>query len=328
MTVAKPLIIATRGSALALVQANAVLTQCRAAFPDRAFEIRIFKTTGDKLQTASLAAADLPKGLFTKELEVALLNGEADLAVHSLKDLPTSLPPGLTLGAVGRREDVRDVLLYRSGQGSSFRGFSSGLTIKSLPEGATVATSSTRRGAQLQELRPDLKIVPIRGNVGTRLRKLLEQGDLDATILAAAGLHRLHFTRDAADCLGGGPADKEPVPPGLIRASYLAITEMIPCVGQAAIGIEVREGDPLLQPVCAALTHRETEICVTAERAFLNFMGGGCQAAVAAYAEVREQRLEMCVVSYLGGKPRRAQATSLLDDPALLGRRLAEEVTR
>lgn len=327
MTVSKPLIIATRGSALALVQANAVLAHCRAAFPDRSFEIRIFKTTGDKLQTASLANTELPKGLFTKELEVALLKGEADLAVHSLKDLPTSLPEGLTLGAAGRREDVRDVLLYRSGQGNALRGFPAGLTVSGLPSGATVATSSTRRGAQLQELRPDLKVVPIRGNVGTRLRKLLEQGEMDATILAAAGLHRLGFTRDASDCLCGGPADKEPVPSGQVRASYLPIDEMIPCVGQAAIGIEIREGDALLQSVCAALTHRETEVCVTAERAFLNAMGGGCQAAVAAYATVANGSLEMRVVSYLGGQPRRARRTGSPEDPSELGRQLAKAVS-
>ncbi|MBL9169140.1 MAG: hydroxymethylbilane synthase [Verrucomicrobiales bacterium] len=327
MTVSKPLIIATRGSALALVQANAVLAQCRAAFPDRSFEIRIFKTTGDKLQTASLANTELPKGLFTKELEVALLNGEADLAVHSLKDLPTSLPEGLKLGAAGRREDARDVLLYRSGQGTLHRGFPPGLTVAGLPKGATVATSSTRRAAQLQELRPDLQVVPIRGNVGTRLRKLLEQEDVDATLLAAAGLRRLGFTQDASDCLSGGPADKEPVPAGQVRASYLAVDEMIPCVGQAAIGIEVREGDALLDPVCAALTHVDTEVCVTAERAFLNAMGGGCQAAVAALAEIGAGGLEMRVVSYLNGQPRRARGMGSKEDPAALGRRLAAEVS-
>jgi hydroxymethylbilane synthase len=327
MPSSKPLIIATRGSALALVQANAVLGQCRAAFPGCVFDLRIFKTTGDKLQTASLANTELPKGLFTKELEVALLNGEADLAVHSLKDLPTSLPEGLMLGAAGRREDVRDVLLYRSGQGTARRGFPAGLTVSGLPSGAVVATSSTRRGAQLQEQRPDLKIIPIRGNVGTRLRKLLEQDTMDATILAAAGLHRLGFSRDAADCLTGGPSDKEPVPAGQVRASYLEIVEMIPCVGQAAIGIEIREGDALLQSVCAALTHRDTELCVTAERAFLNAMGGGCQAAVAAYATVGAERLEMRVVSYLGGTPRRAHRAGPFEDPVGLGRELAADVS-
>src|SRR3954453_10509595 len=164
----RPIFIATRGSALALAQANAVLAQCRSAFPRPEFELKILRTTGDKLQTASLAkeGESLPKGLFTKELEVALLNNEADLAVHSLKDLPTELPPGLTLGAVGKRADVRDVLIYRdakyvqtqpgketvakksAGQPER-RGFKPKLTIKDLPTGATVGTSSTRRKSQL-----------------------------------------------------------------------------------------------------------------------------------------------------------------------------------
>src|SRR4051794_21775689 len=161
-----PIRITSRGSALALAQANMVLAQCRAAFPNDSFEIRIVKTTGDKLQTASLAAANLPKGLFTKEIEEALLDGSGDLAVHSLKDLPTDLPAGLKLGAVSKRADVRDVLIYR--HESKFQISN----LKSLPQGATVATSSTRRRAQLLDTRPDLNIVPIRGNVGTRLRKL------------------------------------------------------------------------------------------------------------------------------------------------------------
>src|SRR3954463_712494 len=182
--------LATRGSALALAQTNMVIEQCRALFPALRFESKIIKTTGDKLQTASLASANLPKGLFTKELEAALLAGDADLAVHSLKDLPTELPDGLKLGAVSERADVRDVLIYRdahffanqpahawAGQTQSVpkRGFSPGLTLSDLPNGATIATSSNRRSAQLLEKRPDLKIVPVRGNVGTRLNKLAAQ---------------------------------------------------------------------------------------------------------------------------------------------------------
>src|SRR6185503_18611162 len=143
----------TRGSALALAQSNMMLAQCRAAFPDESFEIKIIKTTGDKLQTASLASANLPKGLFTKELESALLNGEGDLAVHSLKDLPTELPAGLKLGAVSKRADVRDVLVRRKSDVSA-NGQS---PIAALPQNATVATSSTRRRAQLLHVRPDLK---------------------------------------------------------------------------------------------------------------------------------------------------------------------------
>ena len=176
--------IATRGSALALAQANMVLAQLRAAFPGESFELQIIKTTGDKLQTASLASPNLPKGLFTKEIEEALLNGQADLAVHSLKDLPTELPAGLQLGAVSVRVDVRDVLVTRRSPALN----SQPATLNSLPLRATVATSSTRRRAQLLDHRPDLNIVPIRGNVGTRLRKLAEQPELHAIVLAAAGL--------------------------------------------------------------------------------------------------------------------------------------------
>src|ERR1051325_8393501 len=186
-----PLTLATRGSALALTQANSVLAQCRAAAPDLECQIKIIKTTGDKLQAASLASLDLPKGIFTKALELALLNGEADLAVHSLKDLPTDLPPGLKLGAVGARADVRDVLIYRDSSvhiSKGTPGFEGHLTIRSLPAGAVIATSSTRRRAQLLERRPDFKVVPIRGNVPTRLKKLVEQSDFDAIILAAAGM--------------------------------------------------------------------------------------------------------------------------------------------
>src|SRR5215470_13220565 len=160
----RPLFIATRGSALALAQANMVLAQCRSAFPKLAFELKIIKTTGDKLQTASMAqeGTSLPKGLFTKELEVALLESKADLAVHSLKDLPTELPQGLKLGAVGKRADVRDVLIYRDAAYSRSgelaakdperRGFKPGIGIQELPAGAVVATSSTRRRAQLLAL--------------------------------------------------------------------------------------------------------------------------------------------------------------------------------
>src|SRR3989440_10861528 len=181
--------LATRGSALALAQANLVLAQCRAAFPKLRFELKIVKTTGDKLQTASLAkeGVELPKGLFTKELEVALLKHKADLAVHSLKDLPTELPAGLKLGAVGKRADVRDVLIYRDadyleaaeanidsaewtpGQ-SKRRGFKGKVGLKDLPAGTVVATSSTRRKAQLLTHNPNLKVPEIRGNVVTRLQ--------------------------------------------------------------------------------------------------------------------------------------------------------------
>jgi len=312
----RPIKIATRGSALALAQAGMVLAQCRAAFPEEAFELSIIKTTGDKLQTASLASANLPKGLFTKEIEEALLDGSGDLAVHSLKDLPTELPPGLKLGAVSQRADVRDVLITRHASVSSPVLPS----IASLTRGATVATSSTRRRAQLLDLRPDLNIVPIRGNVGTRLRKLAEQTELEATILAAAGLARLHFRKgDAAEITG------DDVPDGLL-ATAISVEEMLPCVGQAAIGIEIRENDSRLERVCAALNNATTQHCVTAERAFLRGMGGGCQLAVGAYAEISGDTLRLRAISFLGQKPVRGELSGKVSEAEVIGQKLAEKL--
>lgn len=329
--------LATRGSALALAQTNLVLAQCRAAFAHLRFEIKIIKTTGDKLQTASLASANLPKGLFTKELEMALLSGEADLAVHSLKDLPTELPAGLKLGAAGKRADPRDVLICRDAAflaaepkhdwaGASEdpkiarRGFAHGVTISRLPQQAVVATSSTRRSAQLLERRPDLKVVPIRGNVGTRLNKLAAQGELDAILLAAAGLERLGFQIASDGTLHG-----ENLAKGLLAAP-IDTTEMLPCVGQAALGFEIREHDPQLQEICEKLNDIPTMQCVLAERAFLKGMGGGCQIPVAAHAEVKGNELAMRAVSFLADPPRRAEGRGPVTAPEELGQRLVGQI--
>ena len=290
-----------------------VLAQCRTAFPDQQFEIKILKTTGDKLQTASLASANLPKGLFTKELEAALLSGEGDLAVHSLKDLPTELPTGLKLGAVSKRADVRDVLIQRKGS-HKVSGFTA------LPQRGTVATSSTRRRAQLLDLRPDLNVVAIRGNVGTRLRKLAEQPELDAIVLAAAGLERLQFrSGDVAEISG------DDVPPGLV-ASTIPVEEMLPCVGQAALGIEIRDNDPRLKRICASLNDTDTNACVTAERAFLSGMGGGCQLAVGAYAVVTDGQLWLRAISFLGAQPKRGELSGEATDSANIGEALAAKL--
>lgn len=331
----KTISLATRGSALALAQANMILAQCRAAFPQLLFELKIIKTTGDKLQTASLAqeGTALPKGLFTKELEVALLEGKADLAVHSLKDLPTELPAGLKLGAVGKRADVRDVLIYRdnahqrsvsreNAQGSKprGRGFASNLAINHLPAGAVVATSSTRRRAQLLAQNPALKVPDIRGNVATRLQKVAENPELDATLLALAGLSRLGFQISTDGHLSG-----EKVPQGLL-ATVLDPEIMLPCVGQGAIGIEVRENDNRIAEVCERLNHPETFQCVTAERTFLAAMGGGCQSPVAAFAEVRDEKLRVRALSFASGPLRRAEATGSLAEAAELGSALAERL--
>jgi hydroxymethylbilane synthase len=306
-----PIKIATRGSALALAQANFILAECKKHFPHLAFELKIIKTTGDKLQKASMARIDanLPRGLFTKELEDALLNGEADLAVHSLKDLPTILPDGLKLGAATKRADVRDVLISKS----QFQ-------ISTLPDGATIATSSTRRTAQLLEHRPDLKIVAIRGNVGTRLKKLADQPELDGTILAAAGLQRLHFEINSKGFLTG-----EGIPRGLY-ATPISPDEMLPCVGQAAIGIEVRESDARIDSIGEKLSDSATWHCITAERSFLRAMGGGCQSAVAAYAEISGDELQLRAVSYLSKKIQRGELRGKTSQALELGGRLAKEL--
>ncbi|MGC3960919.1 MAG: hydroxymethylbilane synthase, partial [Verrucomicrobiota bacterium] len=242
MATERPILIATRGSALALAQTHLILAQCRQAFPELKFDFHVIKTTGDKLQTASMSKTDpsLPKGLFTKELEVALLNGQADLAVHSLKDLPTELPAGLMLAATPQRENVRDVLIYRTAGHGKFRGFKANARLSDFPQVATIATSSTRRKAQLLVARPDLNVVEIRGNVATRMIKVAEREELDATILALAGITRLKFTIDADGQLHGDGV------PASMSASIIDVETMLPCVGQAAIGIEIRANDERL----------------------------------------------------------------------------------
>ncbi len=316
------MVIATRGSALALAQAHQIKEICEAAFPGVVFELKVMKTTGDRLQTASLArpADSLPKGLFTKELEVALLAGEADLAVHSLKDLPTELPNGLRLGAVGSRADVRDVLIYRGAKvpaASRGRRYGPGLSMGDLPSGATVATSSTRRKSQLLAARPDLRVIEIRGNVATRLRKLFEQEQIDATILAAAGLGRLRIEMQPDGELRGGG-----VPEGFL-GSVLSVETMLPCVGQGALGIEVRAEDARALEVCARLDHEETHRCVLAERAFLRAMGGGCQSPVAALGRMKDSRLHLRAVSFQGGRMKAGEGVGLPASAEVLGQELA-----
>jgi hydroxymethylbilane synthase len=336
----KPIVIATRGSALALAQANAIAAQCRAAFPRLRFELKIIKTTGDKLQTASLAKVGetLPKGLFTKELEVALVKGQADLAVHSLKDLPTDLPAGLLLAATPKRADVRDVLIYRDvdffsslatrhsslsdwipGQ-SALKGFPPHAKLKDFPAGTIIATSSTRRRMALLAARPDLKIVEIRGNVPTRLQKVSERDGLDATVLALAGLTRLNFEIKPDGRLVG-----DAVPDGLL-ATVLDLDVMLPCVGQGAIGIEIRADDERIAKICERLNHFNTFHSVTAERAFLRAMGGGCQSPVAAYAEILGDKISMRAVSYRDETLKRGEGKRPIAEAGLLGEQVAADL--
>ena len=317
----KPIIICTRGSALALAQSNLIASMCREAFPQLRFELKIIKTTGDKLQKASMAKTDpsLPKGLFTKELEVALLAGEADLAVHSLKDLPTDLPEGLMLAATPKREDVRDVLIYRA-ENTAARGFKPRLKLKDFPPGATIATSSTRRKMSLLAARPDLKIVEIRGNVATRMQKVADQAELDATILALAGMTRLHFKINADGTIIG-----DAVPAGLL-ATVLSLDEMLPCVGQGAIGIETRADDERIAKIVAKLNHPDTFQAVTAERAFLRGMGGGCQSPVGAHAEISGDTISLKAISFRDELVKRGEAKLPVGEAAELGKLIANQL--
>jgi hydroxymethylbilane synthase len=247
--------IGSRGSPLALVQAREVLRRLSAAcgVPAEQIEIKVIRTTGDAIQDRPLAEAG-GKGLFAKEIEEALLAGAVDLAVHSSKDMPTVLPPGLVLSAFLPREDARDAFI--SGVAN---------TLRDLPEGAVVGTGSLRRQALVKRLRPDLVIVPLRGNVETRLRKL-EAGDMHATILAAAGLKRL----------------------GLLSAAtaILEIDEFLPAVGQGAIGIETRAGDDATRALVDKINDADTATALAAERAFLAELDGSCRTPIGGHARV------------------------------------------
>jgi len=257
----KPILrIGSRGSPLALVQACDVQGRLAAAcgVAPEGIEIRIIRTTGDAIQDRPLAEAG-GKGLFTKEIEEALLAGVIDLAVHSSKDMPTVLPEGLLLAAFLPREDARDAFVSRTAK-----------SLHELPRGAVVGTASLRRQALVKRLRPDLKIVPLRGNVETRLRKI-DAGEADATLLAVAGLKRL----------------------GLLSAAtaILEIDEFLPAVAQGAIGIEIRATDAATAAIVAKLDDADTSTAVTAERAFLGVLDGSCRTPIAGHARLSGDRL-------------------------------------
>jgi hydroxymethylbilane synthase len=258
----RALVIGSRGSKLALWQAEHARDRLRLLNPTLDIRIEIIKTTGDvKSDPLSVIGG---KGVFTKELEDALLDGRIDLAVHSLKDLPTILPSGLSISAICEREDARDALVLRS----DLRIEDSSLL--NLPQHAVVGTSSQRRLAQLKALRGDVVVKDLRGNVDTRIRKL-DEGQYDAVILASAGLVRLGL-RDRI-------------------AARIAIGEILPAVGQGAIGIETRSDDEFAVEMTARLDHRETRLACLAERAFLRGLGGGCQLPIAAHAVIDGEQL-------------------------------------
>mgnify|MGYP005839356191 CR=1 FL=1 len=284
------LTIGSRGSKLALWQANWVAGRLRAL--GEAVRIEVIKTTGDKILDVALSKVG-GKGLFTKEIEEALIEGRIDLAVHSLKDMPTEIPAGLTLCAVSEREDPRDAL--------------AGRRLDELPRGATVGTSSLRRAAQLRLLRPDLRIEPVRGNVDTRLRKL-DDGEYDAVLLAAAGLRRLGLEERIAEVL---EADL-----------------MIPAVGQGALAIETQELESAATVACRKLHHEATAVATTAERALLEALGGGCQVPIGGYARLKDGELHLdgIVIAPSAGRPVRGYRVGPPEDAARIGHALGEEL--
>lgn len=264
------LVIGTRASPLALWQAEFVKAELEKNFPHLDVSLQRIKTTGDRILDTPLSQIG-DKGLFTREIEKELLAGTIDLAVHSLKDLPTRTPDGLTIAAITRREDPHDVLIAKAAK-----------SIRSLPPNARVATGSLRRRAQLLHLRPDLEIMEIRGNVGTRFKKF-DAENLDAMILAYAGVHRLGYDTRIANTI--------------------AFDEMLPAVGQGALGLETRAGDAETISMLAVLNDNDTALCTAAERSLLRRLEGGCQVPIGANAEIKNETLTLtAVIASLDGK--------------------------
>ena len=281
--------IGSRGSMLALWQAKHITALLEAQGHE--VELEIVKTTGDKILDVALAQVGT-KGMFTKEIEEALAEGKVDLAVHSLKDLPTELPPGFEIVAITERVNPRDAFLSVNYD-----------CLDALPKNAKVGTSSLRRQAQLKAFRPDLEIFPLRGNVDTRVRKL-EEGEYDAIILAAAGLTRLGKTQ-------------------LVR-EYLPVEFMCPAAGQGALGIEIREGDKAMRKHLAFLNDADAHAATVCERALLNKLGGGCQVPIGAFAEVKDGKLHLTgvVARPDGSEVLREQQVGT--DPVVLGELVGE----
>lgn len=268
--VTKTIKIGTRGSKLALWQANWVKSALIEKAPGLSVELIIIKTKGDKILDVPLAKVG-GKGLFVKEIEEALLDGRIDLAVHSMKDMPAEIPEGLCIGAVPKRETPFDVLISKNNR-----------QLSELPENAKIGTSSLRRASQLRHIKPEIDILPLRGNLDTRLKKL-ETEDLDGIILAAAGVKRLGFEDKISEYLDDG--------------------SMLPAVGQGALCIETRESDPDITPIVSLLNHPETKAVILGERAFLSKLEGGCQVPIAAMGKIENETFIINgLVSDLDGK--------------------------
>ena len=288
--------VGTRDSALAMWQTKYVIERLKEVSDDYTFETVAVKTKGDKILDVSLAKVG-DKGLFTKELEVAMLENETDLAVHSMKDVPTQLVEGLTIGAILKREDPRDVIISPKGY-----------TFSTLPQGAKVGTSSLRRKAQIKHLRPDLEICDIRGNLNTRLRKM-EEENFDALILAAAGVIRMGWSEKITE--------------------YLAPEVSLPAVSQGAIGVECRSNDAEILKLLALINDDDTAICVRSERALLNELEGGCQIPIAAYGIIENDSLILngLVASLDGSRLIKERLAGKKAESEEIGRSLAQKLT-
>ena len=293
----REIVVGTRDSQLALWQANWVVDRLSKSNPNYTFRIQGIKTQGDNILDVALAKIG-DKGLFTKELEVALLSDEIDLAVHSMKDLPTELPEGLAVGAICEREYPGDVLVSPHGY-----------TLDKLPEGAIIGTSSLRRTAQLLHHRPDLKIINIRGNLSTRLRKM-EEEKMDAIVLAYAGIQRL------------GLSDR--------ITERIPMEICLPAVGQGSIGIEIRHLDEEIMDIVEPIEHKPSRIGITAERNFLKRLEGGCQVPIGAYAEVIGQEIKMqgLIASLDGQQVVREVMVGPIREAAKIGVKLAESLLK
>lgn len=291
----KTIRIGSRGSQLALQQAIYIQSELEKKYPGISASIKKVKTAGDKILDVPLAKAG-GKGLFVKEIEDSLLQEEIDIAVHSMKDVPAVLPPGLCIGAITSREDPRDVLISRDGSGFFH-----------LSSGAHLGTSSLRRMSQLLNQRPDLKISSLRGNLDTRLKKL-DSGTYDAIVVAAAGILRLGLEERITE--------------------YLPTNISLPAIGQGALCIECREGDRMVLEGISFLNHRDTSLCVRAERAFLNRLEGGCQVPIGAYAIISHNRLDIegFVSSVDGRRMVRDKRSGAIDNPEEIGLRLADSI--
>lgn len=290
--------IGTRGSRLALWQANWIRERLKERYPGLKVELVRIRTSGDRIKDVPLAKIG-GKGLFVKEIEGALLDGRVDLAVHSMKDVPTELPQGLHIAAITEREDPRDVLISRTGE-----------ELLRLRKGARIGTSSLRRQIQILRLRPDIKVEPLRGNLDTRLRKLEEGGHFDAIIVALAGLKRMGWDGKATELL----------PPELL----------LPAIGQGAIGIETRSDDQKTNGLISFLDHEETSIAVKAERTFLKRLEGGCQVPIAAYGTLKDGKLYLrgLVGSIDGSRVIEGEVSGAPEEWEELGIGLAEDLLR